>query len=1063
MHFGVCTMWSARDSRTVDSVRTSLLVYLQALTKQVWKAIHIVAIACLSNCAIAQQVNLTVPTQSDPPPIREIGKVTAHEGAVQSLSLSPDGEFVVSLGADNIVRAWRIARRKLSREFKSDPPEQFHCIALSPDKAWVLAAGDGSEIVCWRSRDGQPRNFAVPNGNIRRLAWSPESKYFASADEDGIVRIWDVATGKQMRERAYDVPPSDLCYSRTGNTLYAVLPEKGLAKWRQDGEESGDWVIEIHDPSAMAVNRMSQSLDGEFICTTTPTRELNFWNVRKQGIHEIQCLLPGVMVTAFSPSAEHLIAFGGNGAVAAWTIDRSTRVMYHKADDKGVTAVALADGGRRAATGHDDGSVRFWEIAEPPPVGDVQTDFENRLRQLRRDENFEALDQEAESLRKSQARLPGGLPKLELFYELLAVPPESTDEGWQAHLDRLNKWVETRPDSATARIALGAALIGHAWYARGGGFAGTVTEEGWEQFGKRLDAAREHLEAAAKMVDDDPGVYHYMLSVAKGQGWESQKTRAVFERAIAIDPEYVGAYLTMAEILMPRWQGEPGELELFALQTASRLKGDAGEEMYFRIACRVWFYEGELLFVRTKFPYERVRDAGIAMLRRRPETFQSNRPLHHLCRFACDAGDVELARELFVDLGNSWWDRVWGSKEGYMEERENMLSDDPFLSEVATVLSTIRDGLNEPAPAPKQVVSPPSGDPGSDKIVCEPVEFLDPETGANGTGFELSQGSFDEFAFSADSQLMVLTGDGSPVRVWRIGDRQVIDRTDIEGAKFTSKVEISPDADLIAMVSRPPQEPPSAILWNRAEKTRRVLATSEDLGNRGMAMSPDGQFVAVGIEKRIHIWPIADLENPTVLEGSGRVKGLKYSIDGESLFWVEGRTIVIGNPTTGERISEWESGDISVQEFGVVGDKNLLYTAASGRTDQGVAMPGRWIRKWNVATKEPLQQFEIPYGVCPAIAWSLSDTVLAYGNADGTIVLRRTSDQSILATIPSRGGLIRNLKLSPDATRLFAAGSDYRAWLWDVSSITGAAAGDAKGEEGTASDAQGGNTTEASE
>ena len=86
----------------------------------------------------------------------------------------------------------------------------------------------------------------------------------------------------------------------------------------------------------------------------------------------------------------------------------------------------------------------------------------------------------------------------------MPVNDEPSDSEWLAPIDQLKQWVQTRRDSVTAPIALGNAYLNYAYLARGGGYANTVTDEGWRLFAERVQLARETLErhsALRKLCD----------------------------------------------------------------------------------------------------------------------------------------------------------------------------------------------------------------------------------------------------------------------------------------------------------------------------------------------------------------------------------------------------------------------------------------------------------------------------------------------------------------------------------------------------------------------------------
>lgn len=102
----------------------------------------------------------------------------------------------------------------------------------------------------------------------------------------------------------------------------------------------------------------------------------------------------------------------------------------------------------------------------------------------------------------------------------------------------------------------GNAHIRAAWRARGGGFANTVTEEGWRGFFAHLAEAERLLNAAWKLRPDHPEAPGLMITVAMGGGRRvADSTRDWFERAVTAQLDYASAYSRMFQALLPRWGG----------------------------------------------------------------------------------------------------------------------------------------------------------------------------------------------------------------------------------------------------------------------------------------------------------------------------------------------------------------------------------------------------------------------------------------------------------------------------------------------------------------------------
>lgn len=273
---------------------------------------------------------------------------------------------------------------------------------------------------------------------------------------------------------------------------------------------------------------------------------------------------------------------------------------------------------------------------------------------------FAELDAEAERLRTTRARTSDGRWKIGAVYDG-TVPARRSDEGqWARSLALHEQWVKSSPSSPAAHIALADYWFHYAWKARGGGFANTVTEQGWKLFGERLTTAREVLEKCRAFATRDPIWYYVMLGVAKGEGWDVERYDALFEEAVTKEPDFLGHYFDKANYMLPRWTGDPKALARFVDQSVARTKDRLGYELYARI------YWATLQSIGT----EGLRDGEVDWPKMRQgfrdmeRTFPDDWNRNAFAYYACEANDVKTALEVIARLGEPDLG-VWKTREKF--------------------------------------------------------------------------------------------------------------------------------------------------------------------------------------------------------------------------------------------------------------------------------------------------------------------------------------------------------------------------------------------------------------
>ncbi len=112
-----------------------------------------------------------------------------------------------------------------------------------------------------------------------------------------------------------------------------------------------------------------------------------------------------------------------------------------------------------------------------------------------------------------------------------------------------------------------------AWEARGNGVANTVTDAGWQQFGRRLDQAEQYVKQS---VAADPAAAEgptAMLTIAVGKSFPRPVMEKWYTRAMNANPDNFTACMAKLNYLLPQWYGSAEDCLAFGRECAEHGTG----------------------------------------------------------------------------------------------------------------------------------------------------------------------------------------------------------------------------------------------------------------------------------------------------------------------------------------------------------------------------------------------------------------------------------------------------------------------------------------------------------
>lgn len=245
-------------------------------------------------------------------------------------------------------------------------------LTFSSDGALVATASglDDGLVKLWDTATGKVLHTIYGEDHV---SFSVDGKILASGNVGGPTKLWDVVTGKLIKT----IPASGpLAFTPDGQHLVAEDVDKDggdgkLAVW-----STKDWTrtksLEGHKASFVA---LSVSKDGRFVATASMDESVKLWDLKSMTLaRTIKTRTEMPSALALSPDAETLaISYGGkDNTIEVWDVSASKKQRVLKGHTKNVVGLDWTPDGESIVSGGLDGATKVWDAATGSIVRDLK-------------------------------------------------------------------------------------------------------------------------------------------------------------------------------------------------------------------------------------------------------------------------------------------------------------------------------------------------------------------------------------------------------------------------------------------------------------------------------------------------------------------------------------------------------------------------------------------------------------------------------------------------------------------------------------------------------------------
>jgi WD40 repeat protein len=135
---------------------------------------------------------------------KQVQELTGHQGEIWGAALLPDGKRAITGAKDKSLRLWDLRTGKQLALF-AGVKEDVRCLALSPDSLTVAVGHwPGRRVMgtirLWDvEKQKEIRELAGHTHEVTCVAFSPDGKRLVSGSFDKTARVWDIASGRELR------------------------------------------------------------------------------------------------------------------------------------------------------------------------------------------------------------------------------------------------------------------------------------------------------------------------------------------------------------------------------------------------------------------------------------------------------------------------------------------------------------------------------------------------------------------------------------------------------------------------------------------------------------------------------------------------------------------------------------------------------------------------------------------------------------------------------------------------------------------------------------------------
>jgi WD40 repeat protein len=241
-------------------------------------------------------------------------------------------------------------------------------VAVSPDGRTLISGSDDHTLKLWDVASGREmRTFKGHDDYVRSVAFSPDGHTIASGGDDKTIKLWDVASGRVLRTLSGDGDAVySVAFSPDGRTL--ACGSKGQPLTRNGNLKLWDVAtgreLRTLNGHKGYVSSVVFSSDGRTLASGSWDKTIKLWDLASgRELRTFAGHVDSVYSIAYSTDGHTLASGSDDKTIKLWDVASGQALRTFTGHGDTVYSLSFSADGRTLASGSRDKTIKLWNIA----------------------------------------------------------------------------------------------------------------------------------------------------------------------------------------------------------------------------------------------------------------------------------------------------------------------------------------------------------------------------------------------------------------------------------------------------------------------------------------------------------------------------------------------------------------------------------------------------------------------------------------------------------------------------------------------------------------------------